>query len=117
MCTYSQICLTHNVKAYIILGILCCTCVNPKCISPFLTPDKVVGFRLGQYRHGTISVVEPQECVHISDVMKRVVKVCTVKLVYEDHPGHQQDVVLTQVVFICLNMESIPLGTCKMWTL
>ncbi len=42
------------------------------------------------------------------------------ELVYKDHPGDQQNLVLyTQVVFICRfnNMENIPLGTCKIWSL
>ena len=45
---------------------------------------------------------------------------CTGKLVYKDHPWDQKKCgPYTQVIFIYRfnNMESIPLGTCKMWSL
>jgi len=41
--------------------------------------DNVVGFRLGSYRDGDVSVLEPAECIHIPVQMKEVVKVCNVK--------------------------------------
>jgi hypothetical protein len=34
--------------------------------------DNVVGFRLGSYKNGDLSVLEPTECVHLPDTMKRV---------------------------------------------
>ena len=46
----------------------------------------------------------------------------TVKLVYKDHPRDQRNVVLIHLGGLYMemrfnNMESMPLGTCKMWSL
>ena len=45
----------------------------------------------------------------------------TVKLVYKDHPGNQHNMVFVHRWSLYTlrfnNMESMPLGTCKIWPL
>ena len=41
----------------------------------FILVDKTVGFRLGRYKGGSVSVVEPENCLIIPEEMKSCVKV------------------------------------------
>jgi len=45
--------------------------------------DNTVGFRLGSYRDGDLSVLQPTACVNITSSMKAIAKVCAVyKLIF-----------------------------------
>lgn len=39
-----------------------------------LKGEKTVGFLLGQYRDGVTSVLDPQECLHVSEKAKEIAK-------------------------------------------
>lgn len=41
----------------------------------YVFSDNTVGFRLGSYKDGEISVIEPDDCVNIPQSMKHVAKV------------------------------------------
>ena len=48
---------------------------NDHCHIYLLHLDKTVGFRLGGYKEGSVTVMEPTDCINIPQIMKDVTKV------------------------------------------